>query len=219
MSITPSIVQENLEKVVKRIESVGNSLDELQIVAVTKYQPDEAITSAYEIGIRNFGENYLDGIKRRQKFEELTDIKWHFIGTIQRNKFNSIINESDVIQSIDREQLIAPLMAAKTTPDLFIQVNLVGEEGRGGASWEEASKLVEAIREAGLSPRGLMGVGPVDASESRPYFRRLAQMARDLELFELSIGMSDDLEVAVEEGATMVRLGSALFGSRPHSLQ
>lgn len=202
-----------------RYESLLARSGTATIVAVSKYQTDEAVIEAYEAGVRDFGENYIDDLEKRRQLD-LPGIIWHYVGAIQRNKLKRIVEAADVIQSVDRIQLFEAIPPEKP---IYIQINLSGEENRPGCSWDDTPSLVDAAKRQGVTLSGLMGVAPVNNNpeDSRPYFRRLAQVARDLEVSGLSMGMSDDFEIAIEEGSTMVRIGTALFGqrTRPHAPQ
>lgn len=208
-------LSENLERIHKRIEVAGGDVANTTIVAVTKYHSIEDALAAYQIGITNFGENYLDGLI--EKHEALPEATWHYLGTVQRNKLTKITENADVIQSIDRTEVLDAIARREQQSQLYIEIDMTNISGRPGCAPEDAPGLVERARGLDLEITGLMTVGtPGEPEDSRPIFRRLAQLARDLEVSELSMGMSADLEIAIEEGATMVRVGTALFG-RPHA--
>jgi hypothetical protein len=143
------------------------------------------------------------------------DARWHFLGPVQRNKVKALAPHVALWHALDRVSPGTELLHRRASAQVLVQVNISGDPARPGASWSDAPELVERLRGAGLDVRGLMGVASVDGA--RQQFRRLARLRDELGLEELSMGMSGDLEVAVEEGATMVRVGTALFGPRPEA--
>jgi PLP dependent protein len=146
------------------------------------------------------------------------DVRWHFVGHLQRNKVKMLAPFVHTWQSIDSIALVDELARRAPGARMFVEVNLVGEEGRGGCSWADAPRIVDHARASGLDVRGLMGIGPLGApQDARPYFARLTTSAHALGLDEISMGMSEDLEVAIAEGATVVRIGRAFFGARHRS--
>jgi pyridoxal phosphate enzyme (YggS family) len=191
----------------------------VEIVAVTKGFGVDAPRAALANGFTRLGENYAQELVAKDgdlTEAEREQIEWHFLGRLQRNKVRSIAPMVGVWQSVDRAELIDELAKRAGGAVVMIQANLSGEPQKGGAPLEEVPALVARARDAGLDVRGLMGVGPAgDPELTRPGFRALVALADRLEVAERSIGMSDDLAVAIEEGATVVRVGSALFGPRP----
>lgn len=185
--------------VAERVAEVrGRIGDGVRIVAVTKGFEVDVAREAVAAGLVDLGENYAQELVR--KAGAVPEARWHFLGHVQRNKVAGLRPHVAVWQGVDRE-LDLP-------GDVLVQVNLSGLPQRNGVSWDEVPALCAAMSNV----KGVMGVaGPGDP---RPQFRRLARLARDLGLTEVSMGMSGDYEVAVEEGATMVRLGTALFGPR-----
>ena len=142
-------------------------------------------------------------------------VRWHFIGRLQTNKVRSLAEHVDLWESIDRLELVQELARRAPAARILVQVNISEEPQKGGCRPEGAAELVGRARDAGLDVVGLMGVAAAGPPETaRPAFRRLVGLADDLGLPERSIGMSGDLEVAVQEGSTMVRVGTALFGAR-----
>jgi pyridoxal phosphate enzyme (YggS family) len=164
------------------------------------------------------GENYAQELV--SKHEELSpaereQIEWHFLGRLQRNKVRSLASIVSVWQSVDRVELIDEIARRAPGAKIMIQLNLSEESQKGGAPILEGSALVSHARDQGLSVVGLMGVGSAgDPADSAAAFGALVALAEDLGLSERSIGMSDDLEVAISQGSTMVRVGTALFGAR-----
>lgn len=190
-----------MDSVGERVAAVRDRIgDEVTIVAVTKALPAEAAQAAVDAGIVDLGENYAQELADKAAVVAGAGVRWHFLGHVQRNKVASLAPHVSLWQGVDR--------VLDLPGDVLVQVNLSGLPQRNGVAWEEAPALVEAV-----GAIGLMGVaGPGDP---RPQFRRLKTLADELGLPEVSMGMSGDYEVAVEEGSTMVRLGTALFGPRP----
>lgn len=196
----------------------GRNASEITLVAVTKVFPASAIREAYELGMRDFGENYLQEFEG--KYPEVRDLaggRFHLIGHLQSNKAKRAAELFDVIQTVDTEKLAGRLDAAGKPLAVMLEVKLSPEEAKSGVDPAELGSLIAAVRScANLRLDGLMTMPPwsEDAELSRPYFRRLRELAAEHGLSKLSMGMSHDLEVAVEEGATHVRVGTALFGKR-----
>jgi len=192
--------------------------DSLVVVAVTKGFGPEAVRAALGAGLVDVGENYAQEVV--DKAASLAGVvpapRFHFIGRLQRNKVRQLAGLVTLWQSVDRAPLVAEIARRAPGAEILVQLNLSGEEGKGGCPVDDAGALVSHATEAGLVVRGLMGVGPAGTPESaRSGFRHLVALADDLALPVRSIGMSADLEVAVEEGSTMVRVGRDLFGERP----
>lgn len=204
-------VAARLEVVRERIVRAGGDPARTSIVAVTKGQPHEAVAAARAAGLIDLGENYAQELTAKARHAE--GVRWHMLGHVQRNKVKALAPVVDVWQSVDRPELIRALAAHRPGASILVQVNVTEDEGRNGCDWEDAPVLVEQADAVGLDVRGLMAVGP--RHDPADAFRRLVAMADDLGLPERSIGMSDDLEIAVAEGSTMVRVGTALFGPRP----
>lgn len=214
MTALADTVAANLDAVRARLrDAAGPTAERIRIVAVTKGFGGDAIEAARQAGLDDIGENYAAELL--EKWVE--GPRWHFLGAIQRNKVRSLAAKVDLWQGVDR--IAAGREIARRAPGaaVLVQVNLAGDPERNGCSFEEAPALVEELQGEGLDVRGVMGVAPDGPPDTvaRPLFRRLAQLAADLGLPEVSMGMSGDVEVAVQEGATMVRLGTALFGPRP----
>ena len=226
-------VGDNVERIRERIAEAalrrGRDPSCVRLMAVTKTVDDSRIGEALEAGVDILGENYVQEAKR--KIETLgRKVEWHFIGHLQSNKARHAVCLFDLIHSVDRLGLAAELdrrsdRAGVVTP-VLIQVSLGGEETKGGVSPEDALALVrEVAAMKHLSIRGLMTMPPWfdDPEEARPFFRALREMGErvresgipGVSMEELSMGMTQDYEVAVEEGATIVRVGRALFGERP----
>ena len=198
------------------------------LVAVSKRHPAEAVMAAHRAGARDFGENYAQElVAKAATCADLADVRWHFIGKLQRNKAKLVVGRAALIHAVDTSRLAAEIDAragvAGVRQAVLIAVNVAGESTKSGVSGADAGALVAAAAALPrLDVQGLMTMPPPvrDPEENRPHFRALAGLARQLATPEvplgvLSMGMSSDLEVAVEEGATIVRVGTAVFGPRP----
>jgi pyridoxal phosphate enzyme (YggS family) len=217
-------ISQNLQDVERRVaqaaQRAGRSPGEITIVAVTKGLTAQAIEAALEAGIRHIGENRVQ--EAREKKTRLSRLQtcptWHMVGHLQTNKIKTAVEIFDIIHSIDSLRLAEALSSrTRNMIPVLLQVNISREEPKSGFSEAELPKAMEKIT---LLPRlevkGLMTIAPLvrDPEEVRPIFRRLRELGDSLRLKHLSMGMSDDFEVAVEEGATMVRIGRAIFGKR-----
>ncbi|MDP4229410.1 MAG: YggS family pyridoxal phosphate-dependent enzyme [Bacteroidota bacterium] len=219
-------LQENLTRLEDRIAQAcaraGRRRTEVLLVAVSKTQPTEVIRAAYDLGIRDFGENRVQELLKKKDYLP-DDIRWHMIGHLQSNKAKYVAPFIRYVHSIDSiETAIELSKRARQSSrliDVLLEINVAGEASKEGIAVSECKPLLELIFEQAPSirVRGLMTVAPFepDAQLVRPYFRELRKLRDELALAELSMGMTNDFEVAIEEGATMIRLGSALFGSRP----
>lgn len=203
----------------------GRPRNAVRLVAVSKFHPPEAIEAVYRAGVTDFGENYPQELKR--KAEQLAGLgppalRWHAIGRLQRNKVPLVARFAQVFHALDDLELGRALGARRDPDDplvCFVQLSF-GEAQKGGVTAEALPSWLEQAREIpGLSIAGLMALPPVEVSAeaTRPYFARLRALAREHGLSELSMGMTQDFEVAIEEGATVIRVGTAIFGERPVS--
>jgi pyridoxal phosphate enzyme (YggS family) len=214
-------VRRRLTVVRGRIEAAGGSTDRTAILAVTKTFPAEVATVAAAVGLVDVGENYAQELVAkaaelgREPGSPGEQLRWHMIGALQRNKVKKLAGVVAVWQTVDRASVAAEIGKRDPGARVFVQVNVTEEAQKSGCSVAEAPALVDRCRELGLETAGLMTIGPTDGSDPRPGFALLRTMAERLELAELSMGMSGDLEAAVAEGSTMIRVGSALFGPRP----
>ena len=246
------MLQEKLDLVESRIALAaarsGRPRSGILMVAVTKKFPAATIREAYALGLRDFGENYVQEFEaKRTELDDCSGARYHFIGHLQSNKSKKAAEIFDVVHTLDSEKIARrlngefgaggappgpgalpghgalpgpgapPGPAAPPGIDVLIEVRLSSEPAKAGAAPGEVPALVEAIRGCPhLRLLGLMTMPPWsdDAERSRPYFARLRELARQNGLKHLSMGMSHDLEVAIEEGATIVRVGTALFGPR-----
>jgi pyridoxal phosphate enzyme (YggS family) len=180
---------------------------------VSKGHPAEACRAAVDAGLVQLGENRAQELLA--KAPAVPGARWHFIGRLQTNKVRAIAEHVDLWESVDRIEVVDELARRRAGARILVQVNISDEPQKGGCRVEDTASLVGRARDAGLEVLGLMGVAAAGPPESaRPAFRRLVRLADDLALPERSIGMSGDLEVAVQEGSTMVRVGTALFGAR-----
>ncbi|MBS7810618.1 YggS family pyridoxal phosphate-dependent enzyme [Roseococcus pinisoli] len=218
-------ISRNLARIHARIESAarraGRDPAEVTLVAVSKTHPAEAVAAALAAGQTVFGENRVQ--EAATKFPGLREghpaMRLHIIGGLQTNKARDAVRLADVIESLDRPKLaqaIAEAMVKENRrPELMVQVNIGDEPQKSGVPRQEADAFLRACREEwDLPVIGLMCIPPAEG-DPRPHFAALAAMARDHGLSRISMGMSGDFETAIEEGATLVRVGSAIFGARP----
>lgn len=206
------------ERIQRACDAAGRPRSDVLLLAVTKVFPAQAILDAYSLGLREFGENYVQEFEAKSPgVSALPGAKFHLIGHLQSNKSARAGELFQAIQTVDSAKLARRLDAAGRQLDVYIEVKLSPEDSKYGAPPEELPSLVSAIRALpNLNLRGLMTMPPWsdDPELSRPYFRRLRSLAESHGLAGLSMGMSHDLETAIQEGATIVRVGTALFGSR-----
>jgi pyridoxal phosphate enzyme (YggS family) len=206
------------EAVARACARAGRSPDHVLIIAVSKTVDVERVRMAVAAGVAALGENRVQ--EARGKIEALgRPVPWHLIGSLQTNKAKDAARLFDWIHSVDRLELARELSrrAGDRVLDVLLQVNLGDEPQKGGVAPAEVKRLSEAVVGLpGLRLRGLMAIPPVAPSpeQTRPHFRRLRELRDELGLEHLSMGMSADFEVAIEEGATMVRVGTAIFGPR-----
>ncbi len=212
-------LHEALARLRERIERAGRDPDSITVVAVTKGFDVGVVEDALASGVVDLGENYAQDLRAKADdldADQRRAVRWHFIGRLQTNKVRLIAGDVALWQSVDRSSLAAEIARRAPGAEVLVQVNTSGEPQKGGCVPDEAAALVSSCRDLGLSVRGLMCVGPAgDSDAARDAFRRLSTLADGLGLAERSMGMSDDLELALAEGSTMIRIGTALFGSRP----
>jgi pyridoxal phosphate enzyme (YggS family) len=208
-------VRANLAEVRRRIESRGVDPDRVSVVAITKTFDATAVRAAYGAGITRVGENYLDELEsKRHACADLTQLEWQYVGAIQSRKIPRLLECADVIATLARPKEIDLIAQRRDAARVMIQVDTTTLAQRNGATLSEVPGLVASARSNGLIVEGLMTVAPQDPHEAQATFRALARLASELDLTELSMGMSDDFELAVSEGATQIRLGRLLFGPR-----
>lgn len=230
------MIKEQLENVEEKIcracEKSGRSREEVTLIAVSKTKPIEDLKEAYAHGARCFGENKVQEIT--EKYPQMPDdVKWHMIGHLQRNKIKYIIDKVALIHSVDSLRLAEAIQAEaakrQVIMPILIEVNVAEEESKFGLSVEETLPLIEqASAMPNLRVQGLMTIAPYvdDPEENRWVFRELKKLSVDIgrkninnvTMCVLSMGMTGDYEVAIEEGATMVRVGTGIFGERNYHL-
>ncbi|MDQ6928416.1 MAG: YggS family pyridoxal phosphate-dependent enzyme [Actinomycetota bacterium] len=219
--MNPTEVAERLAAVNYRVTRAGAAPESVTVVAVTKGHGRWAVEAALAAGLVDIGENYGGELLEKQTALAATApvaqapiAQWHFLGHVQRNKVRSLAQVVHLWQGVDRQAAGEEIARRAPGAGVLVQVNVSGEAHKNGCSFDETPALVAVLSDLGLDVRGLMAVGPVDSDAVRAAYRRLNALADRLGLAERSMGMSGDLETAVEEGSTMVRIGQALFGSR-----
>jgi hypothetical protein len=230
----PETMRGRLEEVRGRVERAcdraGRRSEEITLIAVSKTHPPEAIQALYEEGVRAFGASYVQ--EWEDKADQVPgDIEWHFVGHLQSNKARDVVDRVAYVHSVDRRSVMKQLnKRTESTVDVLLQVNIAGQDSKSGVLPDELADLIDTADDyPNLNIRGLMTLPPHpdDPEDNRDYFRRMRDLFDDaaarLEASEqhstdgfdhLSMGMTNDFEVAIEEGATMIRLGTALFGPR-----
>ncbi len=228
--MTDGSIVRRLEEVRERIAAAargaGREPASVTLVAVSKTHPDEALREAYAAGQRDFGENYAQELAAKaESLRDLPDIRWHFVGHVQTNKAKLLAPVAHAVHGVDSDRAARELgrraSALGRTIEVLLQVNVAGEAQKSGCGPDEAVAVAAAVeQEPGLRLAGLMVLPPweLDAEATRPYFAKLRELRDRLggpkRLPHLSMGMSHDFEVAIREGATLVRVGTAIFGER-----
>jgi len=220
-----SDVSANLELVEQKIaiacRRANRARESVRLLAVSKLQPGAAIQAAYQSGQRDFGENYAQELRdKATQLTDLTGIRWHAIGPLQLNKAKYIAKLAYAFHALDRVELAEELSKRRVGPALrcYLELNLGGESSKSGITKSELDSVLPRISKLpNLEVVGLMCLPPLgtDPESSRPFFRSLREAAEEHGLSELSMGTTYDFQVAIEEGATIVRVGSAIFGERP----
>ena len=230
------MIQENIklveENIKKACEKVGRDVNEVTLIAVSKTKPYTAIEEALPTGVKDYGENKVQELC--DKYEILPkDIKWHMIGHLQRNKVKYLVGKASLIHSVDSirlaEQIEKEYAKADEIANILIEVNMAQEESKFGITSEETEQLVREIAKfPHIRIKGLMTIAPyTDNPESnRVYFRNMKKLSVDIEnknidnvsMSVLSMGMTGDYQVAVEEGATLVRVGTGIYGERNYNI-
>ena len=231
------MINQNYDEIQKKIgtacQIAGRDRAKVQLIAVSKTKPVEMLAQLYEHGCRDFGENKVQELV--EKYETLPkDIRWHMIGHLQRNKVKYIVDKVYLIHSVDSlrlaEEISKEACKKNVTVNILVEVNVAQEETKFGLKTEETTELIRQISALpGICVKGLMTIAPYveDAEENRQFFRKLKQLSVDImhknidnvTMGSLSMGMSGDYLVAVEEGATYVRVGTSIFGERDYSLK
>jgi len=210
----------NKKEVKERIHEVSDyvkarSMGRTKIIAVTKSFDKEAIVIAKEAGIQAVGENYAQElIEKHQALGDL-EIEWHMIGAVQRNKIRKLSGVLSLWQSVDRIEVLDEIKKRDPLGKVLIQINPLEERGKGGCSFHEAGRLIEHGLEIGLSVEGVMAVGVQgDSRKTSAIFNKVGALTDEFGLPERSIGMSDDIDMAIDHGSTMLRIGRVFFGER-----
>lgn len=226
------MIQENIELVQKNIDNICKSINrassQVTLIAVSKTKPVEMVQEAYEVGIRDFGENKVQELCN--KYEQMPkDIRWHMIGHLQRNKVKYVIDKAYLIHSVDSirlaEEISKEALKKQLVVNILVEVNVAKENSKFGTTLEESEYLIREIAKLpGIHIKGLMTIAPFveNAEDNRSYFTRLKQLSVDINkknidnvsMNILSMGMTGDYMVAIEEGATYVRVGTGIFGER-----
>lgn len=201
-------------------ERAGRDPSEVTLIAVSKTHGAESVEGVRECGVVDFGESYVNDWKSKK--DEVGAVRWHFVGRLQSNKVKDVCGKVHCLHSVDRRSLVKAMVKHGARQDVMIQVNVAADSAKSGCTPDELSALLDAVSASdNLRAVGLMTIGAVvaKAEDARPYFRALRELRDEFveqhpELRALSMGMSQDLEVAVEEGATHVRVGTAIFGPR-----
>jgi hypothetical protein len=210
-----------MDRVFSAATAANRDPGSVTVVAVSKTMDPSQVLAVYEQGHRDFGENRAD--EMAEKAQQLpADIRWHFVGALQSNKARLVRGVTYLLHSVDRVSLAnAWVKGHGLPPPVLVQVDLAGEEQKSGTTPDRASDLVETLLEMGLEVRGLMAIPPAPArpEDSRPYFVELRRLRDRLaadhpQIHDLSMGMTDDFEVAISEGASIIRVGRAIFGDR-----
>lgn len=202
-------------------EKAGRKSGSVTLIAVSKVQPTERVESVLQHGHLIYGENYVQEAQGKwpEWREKFPDVSVHMIGPLQSNKAKAAVQLFDAIHTLDRmslaRKLAAQIQEQDRNPQLFIQVNTGDEPQKAGILADELPDFLKSCRELGLSPEGLMCIPPED-QDSLPHFRLLRRLAEEQDLPYLSMGMSADFENAIAEGATHIRVGSAIFGARDY---
>lgn len=205
-------LQERLLEIQQRIVNAGGK--NVEIIAATKSQTTETLLALNEAGVSHFAESYTQEFIEKQSSPELQNlsIQWHFVGQLQSNKVRQL-NQCEVFlfQSVDRKNLICEIGKHFPGSDVLIQIDTTGNPNRGGAQPDDVERLTQLAIENFLNPKGIMLIARVGVQESIEDFKLARQIQEKMKFSVLSAGMSEDFELAVAEGATMVRLGRALF--------
>ncbi|MBQ1547666.1 MAG: YggS family pyridoxal phosphate-dependent enzyme [Lachnospiraceae bacterium] len=232
------MIKENYETVCEKIREAckraGRDESEVTLISVSKTKPMEDIAEAYEAGARDFGENKVQELVKKHDEGGLLDAKWHMIGHLQRNKVKDVVGRAVLIHSVDSFRLAEEIniqgKKKGVTVPVLIELNVAEEESKFGVSLSDAEDLISQISEnlSNVSVKGLMTVAPyvVDSEQNREIFHKIKDLSVDIaaknydnvSMDILSMGMTGDYEVAIEEGSTMVRVGTGIFGERNYKI-
>jgi len=219
-SALPARLEAVRADVVDAARTAGRPVEDITTIVVTKFHPASLVRQLADLGVTNVGENRLqDAAPKAAELADL-DLTWHFIGQLQSNKVRAVLGFASVVQSVDRDSLVAALASAGTEVDVFIQLNLTADEHRGGVQPAQLESLATRVLDSPLlTLRGLMAVAPL-GEEPRAAFERVRVASEGLrriapEATALSMGMSGDFREAILEGATHLRIGTAITGNRP----
>jgi pyridoxal phosphate enzyme (YggS family) len=207
------------ERIAAAARGAGRDPDAVRLVAATKTVPADRVAEAVALGVVDLGENRAQELLAKAEALEahapsLTGaLCWHFLGRLQRNKVRTLASRVTWWQSVDREPLGVAIARHAPGAQVLVEVNVAGEPQKGGCAPGDAARLADALRALGLRVEGLMTIPPA-GDDPRPWFAALRDLAGEVGVHELSMGMTDDFEAAVAEGATMVRIGRAIFGAR-----
>ncbi len=207
-----SNLQEVLDRIAESAASVGKSPDDIDLVAISKTQSSETIKDLYDLGVKNFGENKAQELAEKQAQLDC-DISWHFVGKIQSNKLKKVAQCVDLIQSVDSTKQIDILSSLDGSPDILIQLSADGDPARGGVLTENFGQLYEYALKSSINVKGIMHVPPLEMDPQK-CFDLAKSVAEQWNLETISMGMTGDYELAIRHGATMIRLGNAIFGTR-----
>ncbi|HEY7440003.1 MAG TPA: YggS family pyridoxal phosphate-dependent enzyme [Acidimicrobiia bacterium] len=226
----PAALARVRERITDAARRAGRDPAEITLVGVSKTVPAERVAEAVDAGLGDLGENRAQELLPKARALAGLEPRWHFVGTLQRNKIAALAPWVDLWHSIDRADLVPPLARHAPRSAVLVQVNLAGKPGQSGCAPDAAKGLVDECSAAGLEVRGLMTIAPQggekiagsggekiagSGGEPRRWFAALRDLATTLRLPELSMGMTEDFEDAIAEGATLVRVGRAIFGERP----
>jgi PLP dependent protein len=218
-------LREVRDRIAEAAARSGRKAEAIRLVLASKTQPAEALAAAYDAGARDFGENYVqEAVAKRSALSERSNLRWHLIGNLQSNKARLAVATFDLIHTLERTSLAVALQRIRSTPPIpvLIEVNIGGEASKSGVAPTGAEALINEVRDR-VAIEGLMTVPPASANPAaaRRWFAEMRELrdrltlATGLALGDLSMGMTDDYEAAIAEGATIVRVGRGVFGSRP----
>ena len=230
------ILEENINKIRENMANAalrcGRDIKDIKLCAACKTRTNEEVKLSSELPIDIFGENHVQELLEKTEFGAYSGKESHFIGHLQTNKVNKVVGKAQVIESVDSERLLVKINAAaeklNVVQDILFEINIGEEESKGGINKEELIILAEKAKEyKNIRIRGLMAIPPFDATESetRAFFKEMYNLNESLKnmnlenakIDTLSMGMSGDYEIAIEEGATIVRIGTAIYGARDYS--